>query len=129
MEGFSRFLGLAAGGAVLGMTVRGAHKEMGAVVSLACGAMLFLLLGDKLREAVGAFQDMAQLAAIDENKTALILRVLGISLLSEFAAQACRDAGENGIALRVELGGKVMLLTLSLPLLQEITQLILEMTK
>lgn len=129
MEGFFRFLGLAAGGAVLGMTVRSAHKEMGAVVSLACGAMLFLLLGDKMREAVGAFRDMAELAAIDNGKTALILRVLGISLLSEFAAQACRDAGENGIALRVELGGKVMLLTLSLPLLREITQLILEMTK
>lgn len=128
MQAFFRFLGIAAGAAVLGMTVRSAHREMGAVFSLACGAALFLLLADKLREAVAAFGEMAQLSQLSEGHTALILKVLGIAVLAEFAAQACRDAGEEGIALRVEMGGKLMLITLSLPVLEEITRLILGLT-
>lgn len=124
-----RFLGMAAGAAVLAMTVRSAHREMGAVFSMACGAALLLLLTEKLKEAAAAFGEMAQLAQIDQGMTALILKVLGVAMLAEFAAQACRDAGEEGIALRVETGGKLMLVTLSVPVLQKITRLILEMTR
>lgn len=129
MQGFMRFLGMAAGAAVLAMTVRSAHREMGAVFSMACGAALLLLLTEKLKEAAAAFGEMAQLAQIDQGMTALILKVLGVAMLAEFAAQACRDAGEEGIALRVETGGKLMLVTLSVPVLQKITRLILEMTR
>ena len=129
MQEFLRFLGLALGAAVMIMAVKGAHREMGAVFSMACGAALLMLLTDKLQEAVHAFDNMAALAALEEEKTALIIRVLGVSLLCEFAARACRDAGEEGIAMRVELGGKVMLLSMSLPLLGEITQVIVGMTQ
>lgn len=129
MEVFLKFLAVSAGAAVLAMTVRSAHKEMGAVFSLLCGAALLLMLTDKLSGAAAAFSDMAQLSEISTDQMQLILKVLGIALLSEFAAQACRDAGEEGIALRVEMGGRVMLMLLSLPVLQEITQMIAEMTK
>jgi len=128
MEAYGRFIAFAAAGAVLSMTVRGAHKEMGAVFSLFCGAALLLLLTDRIKETVFAFGEIAQLSSLSDGQTALILKVLGVSLLSEFASQACRDAGEEGIALRVELGGKMMLIVLALPLLREITQLITEMT-
>lgn len=128
MDAFLKFLAVAAGAAVLAMTVRSAHKEMGAVFSLLCGAALLLMLTDKLSGAA-AFSDMAQLSEIGTDHMQLILKVLGIALLSEFAAQACRDAGEEGIALRVEMGGRVMLMLLSLPVLSEITQMIMEMTK
>ncbi len=128
MDGFWRFLGIALGAAVLAMTVRSAHREMGAAFSLCCGAALMLLLMERLGQAVAAIDEMARLSAVSEGHMALIFKVLGISMLSEFAAQACRDAGEEGIALRVEMGGKVMLVLLSLPVLQQITQLIMELT-
>ena len=128
MEMFGRFMGMAAACALLSMTVRGAHKEMGAVFSLLCGAVLVLLLTDRIRETVDAFHEIAELSKLTGEQSALILKVMGVSLLTEFAAQSCRDAGEEGIALRVELGGKLMLIVLALPLLKEITDLIAEMT-
>ena len=129
MDAFLKFLAVSAGAALLALTVRSAHREMGAVFSLLCGAALLLMLTDKLSGAVEAFTDMAKLAEIGTEQMQLILKALGIAMLSEFAAQACRDAGEEGIALRVEMGGKVMLMLLSLPVMEQITQLIAEMTK
>lgn len=128
MADYLSFLALAAGMAIIAMTVRSAHREMGMVFSLLCGAALFLLLTDHLAQAVQAFRDMAQLARIGEAHLSVILKVLGVSLMGEFAAQSCRDAGEESLAMRVELGGKIMLVVLSLPLLQEIVTLIVEMT-
>ena len=43
----------------------------------------------------------------------------------DFAAQTCRDAGEEGLAMKTELAGRVMLLTLALPAMQTLlTQLL-----
>jgi len=129
MDAFFRFAALATGLAMIALTLRSVHKEMGAVFAVLAGAALMVLLLGKLQEAVRALRDIADDAMLKEGQTALILRVLGVATLAEFAAQACRDAGEEGIALRVELGGKVMLAVLSMPLLTELSRIILELTK
>jgi len=129
MEDALRFLALSVGASVIALTVRGAHKEMGAVFSIAAGAVIALLLLDKLREVVSLLSDMAKHAQMENAHVAVILKVLGISFLTEFSAQVCRDAGEGGIALRVELGGKLMLVLVSLPMLQKMIQIILELTE
>ena len=51
---------------------------------------------------------------------AVLLKALGIAVLTQCAADICRDAGENGIAGGVELAGKAEILLLCLPLAGEI---------
>ena len=50
----------------------------------------------------------------------IMLKALGIAMSSRVCAEICRDCGENAIATKVEIGGKVGILLLSLPLLQQI---------
>lgn len=128
MTSFIKFLALAVGTAIIALTVRSAHREMGAVFSIAAGIVLLLVLLDKLGEVVAVLRDMAQYAQLEDVQVGVILKVLGVSFLTEFAAQACRDAGEAGVAMRVELGGKVLLVLISLPLVKEIVEIILELT-
>lgn len=51
---------------------------------------------------------------------ALILKVVCIAYMGEFAAQLCRDAGEGGVAKKIELGVKVIIMLMALPLLEAI---------
>ena len=83
---------------------------------------------DKLGEAADVLRELAQCAQLQEGQLALILRILGVALVSELAAQACRDAGEEGLALHVETGAKVILLLLSAPLLRQLAGLVMELT-
>ena len=57
-----------------------------------------------------------------------LLRVCGVSLLMDFAAQTCRDAGENGLAMKVELAGRITLIALSLPFMQALLVQILSLS-
>lgn len=50
----------------------------------------------------------------------ILIKSLGIAVLSSCCASVCRECGENGIAEGVELVGKTEILLLSLPLLHEI---------
>ncbi len=50
----------------------------------------------------------------------VMLKALGISFVTEIAAGVCRDSGEGTLALWVESAGKMFLLILALPLVEEV---------
>ena len=50
----------------------------------------------------------------------LILKALGVAILTHFAATVCRDCGEAGLAGAVELSGKLEILLLSLPMIERL---------
>ena len=49
-----------------------------------------------------------------------LLKALGIAVLAQVATDICRDAGESGIGSGIELAGKVEILILCLPLVNEL---------
>ena len=57
----------------------------------------------------------------------VVLRAVGIGLLCEFTACFCRDLGENTVAQGVLLFGKLEILLLSLPLVDDIATLAKEL--
>ena len=59
-----------------------------------------------------------------QNYITLLLKAVGVSLVASTASDVCRDCGETAIASKVELLGKCEILLLSLPLLEELTELI-----
>ncbi len=59
----------------------------------------------------------------------VLWKSLAISILSSTAADICRSSDEGAIAEKVELLGKCELLVLSLPLIRELTELIIEISE
>ncbi len=53
-----------------------------------------------------------------------LLRMLGIGILAGFLSEGARELGANALATGIELAGRVVLLTLSLPLLRALVSLI-----
>jgi stage III sporulation protein AD len=49
-----------------------------------------------------------------------ITKALLIALLCQLTSEICRDFGENSIASKVELGGKIAIIYLSIPLVKEV---------
>ena len=65
-------------------------------------------------------QNLLHQSGIPTNHGKNLLKALGIALLSQLCADICRESGENGAASTVELTGKLEILLLCLPLLEEI---------
>ena len=51
----------------------------------------------------------------------------GIAILTEFAISICKDAGENAIASKVEIGSKVIIISLSVPIISNLLEVILKL--
>jgi len=59
----------------------------------------------------------------------LLIKASGISLLITLSADLCRDFGEESTAGKLELCGKAVILSLSLPLMTKIMEYIGELTR
>ena len=50
----------------------------------------------------------------------LLIKITGISILTEFAVSVCKDMGESAIANKVDLGGKLIIVSLSIPIISAV---------
>ena len=55
-----------------------------------------------------------------ENHAALIMKSAGIAVITGIASDLCKDSGETSLGNRLELCGKALILSLSLPLIKNV---------
>lgn len=114
-------------GTVLLAVVREERKDLGVVLRLAIGVALLLILIVPLAEVLAGFLKLVDQAQIRGLYLGLLLKVIGIAYLATFAAHIAYDSGEAGIGWRIEVGAKIVILALALPLVSAILQTVLKM--
>ncbi|MGM9572747.1 MAG: stage III sporulation protein AD [bacterium] len=112
-----RVVGLGLVAAALIVVVRQQRPEMGLMLSLVAGLLIFGLVLGRISDMLDIFQTLASKAEVNLLYLGLVIKILGITYLAEFGIQICKDAGENAIASKIEFAGKVFILVLAMPLL------------
>lgn len=111
--------------ALLAVTLRSTRPELALALGLAAGIIASLTVLSALSGAIDTVKTLLEQAGIAGDTALLLIKALGICLLTQLTADVCRDAGESGLASRAELAGKVALLLLALPLFRQILSLAL----
>lgn len=62
-----------------------------------------------------------------QNYFVLMLKSLAISFCCKMSSEICRDCGENSLASRIELAGKVSIVLISLPVVQQLLDIAKDM--
>ncbi|MGA8941737.1 MAG: stage III sporulation protein AD [Thermoactinomyces sp.] len=90
------------------------------------GVVIFISLAGKVGEVVGILQNLARLARVNELFLETILKIIGIAYIAEFGAQVTRDAGQESIAAKIELAGKVLIMVMAIPIITVIIETIVQ---
>ena len=120
--------------AVAALIVRQVKPELALFVQLGGVLAVALLLMGVLQDLLAAVQGMLQLvpgggdlgggASFGGNSAyTMLVKALGVCITTQLAADICRDSGSNSLANTVELGGRLLVLGLTLPLLRSIAEL------
>lgn len=111
-------------GALLTVVLRPARPDLAMLCALATGALVIFSVID---QAALLLAKLAEISARFETDAAIfstMLKITGVAYIAEFGVQACKDAGENAIASKVELGGKVVMLGLCVPVVVNLLELL-----
>lgn len=119
MSGILKILGAAMMCACVGVVLRSAGRDFGDMIKVISAVMLaggVMIFASPLIEFISGISEGAQV----NTYLSVMLKSLGIAFLTHICASVCRDCGENTIAGYAELAGKIEMLIIALPLIEEI---------
>lgn len=114
------------GVAIIISTLRIFKPELGVLASIAAGATMIILVVGKLTPVFDLLKIYSRRTNINIQHFSALIKIIGIAYISEFGAEICRDTGENAIASKVELAGKVLIAITAIPIIASLMELILK---
>ncbi len=115
------FLGIMT--ALLYALIRHIKPEIAPLVVLGGAAVVLVSVADNLLGVTESVDEMMNLAGIEKENVSMLMRALGICVVTQFAADICYDNSCSSIAAAVELAGRVGAIALALPMLKSVAQL------
>ncbi len=106
--------------AVCGVLLAGFLKNAGSQLymglSLAVSLIILFYITQKLGEIISQISYIQQYISLGGEYLTLLFRIIGITYITQFAADICRDSGQSAIAGQIELFCKVSVAAISMPL-------------
>ena len=91
------------------------NSKFSSVVSVFVSISIIMLLYDDIVEYVNVFKLFETNYGISGEYIKLLLKILGISFVTQFVITTAEDCGERLIAKKIELAGRVFTISLVLP--------------
>ncbi len=101
--------------ASLTLLVRAYRPEMALQVAIVSGLIVLLLIVGEFSGIIDNLYSIAQQYGMETSYIGVLIKIIGIAYVAQFAADICKDAGESSMASKVELGGRIMILAAVLP--------------
>lgn len=126
MEEIIKIIGIGLTALVIIIILKQYKPEYALYVSIAAGILILFLSMEKITGIINLLQAISDKTYINKNFLSILIKITGIAFLTEFAVSVCSDAGEKAIASKIEIGSKVIIITMSIPIITSLLELIIE---
>lgn len=117
--GIVSFAGAAVVICLLAVVLRQLRPEYGLAVTIAAGVVLMAVIMDSLVPALSEIKSMVSDTAAT-GYLQPVLKAFGICVITQIAADICRDAGQQTVAGHVETAGRAATVIIALPMLSSV---------
>ena len=121
-----RIVGIGLIGAILSILLRNSKPEFSMLIPVVVSFTVLACAMPYLIRITEELSRMASSAGINSSYIRIVIKVIGISYLVCITAELCKDAGENAIAAKIELGGKLIILAMAIPIINSLLNLVKE---
>ncbi len=106
------------------VVLRDIKSELAVLVAFAGGIIVLLSVVDYFSGIFSIVSDIAKRAGIAASVVTLLFKVIAVGYISEFSASLIEDAGLSSLADKVTLAGKLIIVSVSLPVVVELFKFI-----
>ncbi len=122
-----KIVGIALVSLIIIILLKQYKPEFAIYISLLTGVLILILVMDKLTGIINLIDSIVSKSNINTEFITLLIKITGIAFLSEFAVSICKDSGEAAIASKIEIGSKIIIISMAIPILSSLLELILEL--
>lgn len=100
---------------IISILLKDIKKEFSLYAVIIGTSLILLLSFDTLRNIVEFLENLTK--NLKGDFIEVLLKMTGIAILTEYAVSLCKDSGETAIASKIDFGGKIVLIALSVPVI------------
>lgn len=102
---------------MLAVQLKAVKGEYGVYLVLGAGLVIFFYGLSKLEVVVETLKRVQSYIQIDKMYLGVLMKMIGITYITEFASGICKDAGYGSLGGQIEIFGKLSMLAVSMPIL------------
>ena len=108
---------LGIGAVVLALLLKQQKSEYALYLSLAAVILILIFSMNRLQVVMETIQKIEQYTGIDAAMLKILVKLMGITYVAEFASGICKDAGFSAIGSQIEMFAKFSIMAVSVPVL------------
>ena len=120
-----KIIGIGFIGVIIIILIKEYRPEFAMYVSIGAGILIFSIIAGKLSGIIEVLKSFTNKTSINNEFLTLLIKITGIAILTEFAVSICKDSGESAIASKVDLSGKVIIMSMSIPIMSSLLETII----
>jgi stage III sporulation protein AD len=114
-------------GAIAVMIIREHNKEYALYISIACGVVILYFSFGYVGEIVQAVKSISDNYGIREDIIEPVFKITATAYIAKFSSDILKDANLASTSEKIEIFAKLYILFLTLPILNELLNFILEL--
>lgn len=118
------FFGISA--AIMAMLFKQGKNEYGIFIMVGAGIFLFLFTLREIRSVIQIIQKIQGYLHFDDAYIKILVKIVGISYLTQFSADICKDCGYQSLANQLQIFGKISVLAVSMPVVLALLETIFQ---
>lgn len=125
--GIIPIIGIGLIGTLIAVILKEYKPEFKIYISIICGIIIFFLVASNLKSFIDLITNLSNRLNMSNEFLLILLKITGISILTEFAISICKDSGESAIASKIDLGGKITIIGVSIPIISALLETLLNL--
>ena len=110
--------------AVSALIVREQRPDVAILISISGGIVILLAIVEYLGETISFLRSIADAGKIDGGIIKVLVKIVGIGYITDFSANIAEETGSRGLGEKIVLGGKVLILLASMPIVKSLFNMI-----
>ena len=105
---------------LIAMKIKTIRPEIAVVIAVISSILLAMYGLKQMEEILTVFEMIRSYSKIPQSYFQILLKLIGISFICEFASNICKGAGQASIAKQIEFAGKLAILIVGLPVFESL---------
>ncbi|HBM97929.1 MAG TPA: hypothetical protein DD413_00745 [Ruminococcus sp.] len=114
---------------IMMVTLKPRNSEIALMLGISCSVIILMMILSQVSTITQTVNQIIAVSGISTSYIVILLKVIGICIITEFAVNTCKDAGSQTLSNNVSLAGKIMVTVTSLPLYSDILNTVLSLAQ
>ncbi len=119
-----KIIGVAFITAITSVLLKTTKPELSFAVTITGVIVILLFIVEGMQNTLRVFATISQMTGVENGLVKLLLKIVGVGYITEFGAGILNDFGSNAVADKVTLAGKITIVALSLPVIENLLMLV-----